>query len=95
MFIATKKVLTKRRRDVLAKKKSKKIDSITINDIIEREELNEKAEKVEKPDDAAAIIKQYEDIISTKKKNIISIEYDQGKVFKRFKEKEKFIKLVC
>ena len=69
------------------------IDSIFNNDIIETEELNEKADKVEKPKDAAAIIKQYKDIIRTKRKNI-SIAYHQGQVFKRFKDKEKFIKLV-
>ena len=69
------------------------IDSIVYNDITETQELNEKADKVEKPEDAAAVIKQYEDILRTKK-NIISIAYHQGKVFKRFKDKEKFIKLV-
>ena len=70
------------------------INSIVNNDIIKTKELNEKANKIEKPEDAAAIIKQYEDIICTKKKNIISIAYHQGKYFKRFKDKEKFIKLV-
>ena len=40
------------------------------------------------------IIKQYEDIIKTKKKGIINVAYYQGKVFKRFKEKGKFVKLV-
>ena len=73
--------------------KQQLIDSIFNNDIIETEELNEKADKVEKPKDAAAIIKQYKDIIRTKRKNI-SIVYHQGQVFKRFKDKEKFIKLV-
>ena len=68
------------------------VNSIIITDIIETEQLNEKAKKVKKPEDAAAIIKQYEDIIRTK--NITSIANHQGKVFKRFKEKEKFIKLV-
>ena len=29
-----------------------------------------------------------------KKKGIISVAYHQGKAFKRFKEKEKFVKLV-
>ena len=43
--------------------KQQLIDSIFNNDIIETEELNEKADKVEKPEDAIAIIKQYEDII--------------------------------
>ena len=52
------------------------------------------AEEVERPEDAAAVIKQYEDIIWTKKKGIISIAYHQGKFFKRFKDKERFIKLV-
>ena len=65
------------------------ITSITINDIIETEELNQKDEKVEKPENAAPVIKQYEDIIRTKKNSIISIAYDQGKMFKRFKEKKK------
>ena len=65
------------------------IDSIVNNDIteIEKEELNQKADNVEKPEDAAAVIRAYEDI-RTKKKNIISIAYPQGKVFKRFKDKK-------
>ena len=70
------------------------IDSIINNDIIEIKVLNERSDKAEKPEDAADIVKQYEDIIRTKDKNIISIEHHQGKVFKRFKDTEKFIKLV-
>ena len=62
--------------------------------IVETEELNKKADKAEKPEDVAAIIKQYKDIICTKNKNIMSIAYRQGKVFKRFKDKENFTKLV-
>ena len=69
------------------------IDSIFDNDIIETEELNEKVDNGEKAEDVAAIIKQYEDIIRIKKKNV-SIAYHQRKVFKRFKDKEKFIRLV-
>ena len=64
------------------------------NDLIETDKLNKKAEKVEKPENAAAVIKQYEEIIRTKNKGIISIAYHQGKVFKKFKDKAKFIKLV-
>ena len=69
------------------------IDSIISNDIIEIKELNEKVNKAEKPEDAADIVKQYEDNIRTKDKNI-STEYHQAKVFKRFKDTEKLIKLV-
>ena len=68
--------------------------SIIINEVVESEELNKEAGEMQEPEKAAKIIKQYEDIIKTKKKGIISIAYYQGKVFKRFKEKEKFIKLV-
>ena len=40
------------------------------------------------------IIKRYEDIIKTKNKGIINVAYHQGEVLKRFKEKEKFPKVV-
>ena len=79
----------------LSKNEIKKqlLESIIINEVVESEELNKEAEEMQEPKKAAKIIKQYEDIIKTKKKGIISIAYYQGKVFKRFKEKEKFIKL--
>ena len=38
--------------------------------------------------------RQYEDIIKTKKKGIINVTFHQGQIFKRFKEKEKFSKLI-
>ena len=74
--------------------KKQLLELIIINEVVESEELNKEAEEIKEPEKAAKIIKQYEDIIKTKKKGIISIAYYQGKVFKRFKEKEKFIKLV-
>ena len=40
------------------------------------------------------MIQTYENIIRTKKKGIISIAYHQGKVFKKFKDEEKFLTLV-
>ena len=77
----------------LAKEETKKqlIDSIVNNNTIETDELNEKANKVEKPKDAAEIIKQFEEIIRTKKKGIISIAYHQGKILKRFLEKKPLV----
>ena len=65
-----------------------------VNEVVESKELNKKAEEIQEPEEAAKVIKQQEDIIKTKKKRIISIAYYQGKVFKKFKEKGKFIKLV-
>ena len=84
---------TKARR--LSKEEIKKelINFLIDNEKVETEGLNEQAAKVENSEDVATI-KKYEDIILAKKKNIIDIEYHQGKVFRRFKDKEKFIKLV-
>lgn len=61
---------------------------------MESEKLNKLSNKVEKSEDAAAIIREYEEIIQTNKKKIIRIAYQQCKVFKRFKEKEKFIEMM-
>ena len=74
--------------------KTKLLDSITIDEVLECEDLNKEAEEVQDSERAAEIIKWYEDIIKTKNKGIINVAYHQGQVFKRFKEKEKFSKLV-
>ena len=80
----------------LSKEEIKKqmLESIIINEVAESEILNKEAEEIQQPEEAAKVIKQYEDIIKTKKEGIISIGYYQGKIFKRFKENEKFVKLV-
>ena len=44
--------------------------------------------------EAMDIIKEYEDIIETNKKNIICFAYQQGKVFRNFKENRKFRQLL-
>ena len=74
--------------------KKQLIESMVVNDLIESDKLNKQAEEVQKPEDAADLIKHYEGIIRTKKKGIINIAFHQGKVFKKFKDKEKFITLV-
>ena len=80
----------------LSKEEIKKqvLESILINEAIESEELNKEVKKVQDPKEAAKVIQKYEYIIKTKKKRIIGIAYQQGKVFTKFKDKEKFVKLV-
>ena len=65
-----------------------------VDEAIELDDLNKQAEEVQDPKKAADVIKQHEDVIRTKKKGIINIAFHQGKVFKQFKEKDKFITLV-
>ena len=62
------------------------LESIIINEVAESEKLNKEAEEIQEPEEAAKVIKQYEDIIKMKKKGMISIAYYQRKIFKRFKE---------
>ena len=73
--------------------KKKLLDSMTVGEIVKFDDLNKEAEEVQDPE-KAVIIEWYENIISTKRKGIINIAYHQGQVFKRFKEKEMFAKLV-
>ena len=70
------------------------LDSMIIDENLEFDYLNKEAEEMQDPEKAAEIIRQYEDIIKMKKKGIINVSFYQGQIFKRFKEKQKFAKLV-
>ena len=74
--------------------KKQLIESMLVNEVLESDELNKQAEKAKDPKEATDVIKQYEDIVRTKKEGIINITFHQGKVFKQFKEKDKLITLV-
>ena len=63
--------------------KTKLFDSITLDEVLECEDLNKEAEEVQDLEKAADIIKRYEDIIKIKNKGIINVAYHQGQVFKR------------
>ena len=58
--------------------KEQLLDSMIIDEVAEFENLNKEAEEVQDPEEAAKIIKQYEDIIKTKKKGMINVAYHQG-----------------
>ena len=53
--------------------KTKLLDSMTIDEIVEFDDLSKEAEDIEDPEKAAGIIKWYEDIIKTKNKGIINV----------------------
>ena len=74
--------------------KTQLLNSMIIDENLEFHDLNKEAEEIQDLEKAAEIIKRYEDIIKTKKKGIINVAFYQGQIFKRFKEKEKFAKLV-
>ena len=52
--------------------------------------LNEWANIVESCEEAMDIIKEYKDITKANKKNIMFFTYQEGKVFRKFKENKKY-----
>ena len=70
------------------------LESITINNTVETDEINKRANKVEKPKDAVDIIKEYEESLRAESKGIIVVAFYQRKIFKSCKEKEKFIQML-
>ena len=80
----------------LSKEEIKKqlLDSMTIDEVVEFDDLKKEVEEIQDPEETTKIIKRYEDIIKTKNKGIINVAFHQGGVFNRFKEKEKFPNLV-
>ena len=64
------------------------MDSLVYN--FDTEDLNEWAKGVEGYEEATDTIKEYYDIIKTNKKNIF-FAYQQGKVFRKFKENAKVL----
>ena len=91
-----KGVADNKKKKRLSKEEIKKqlLESMIIDENLEFDDLNKEAEKIQDPEKTAEIIKQYEDIIKTKKKGIINVAYHQGKVFEKYKEKEKFANIV-
>ena len=65
-----------------------------IKNSIEIDKINKRADKVEKPEDAAGIIKEYKEILRVERKGAVVVAFYQGKIFKCFKEKEKFQQMV-
>ena len=86
----------KKGSDRLSKKEIKKqlIDSLVYNENINTADLNKREDRVKDYEDAMNIIKEYEDIIKANKRNIMFSAYQEGKVFRKFKENRKFKSLV-
>ena len=60
---------------------------------MEIEEIKKRKRVVEKPENAGKVICEFEENISTKRKNIVQLAYQQGIIFQKFKERETFSKV--
>ena len=79
---------------ILKKKYKKEFDeSIVYCEKHNNTEIEERARSVEKSEVAATVIGEFEEIIGSEMKNIIWLTYQQGIIFRKFKEREKFAKI--
>ena len=56
--------------------------------------IKELAKNIDNPDGAAELIKKTENIIKSKKSNILLIAYQQGEIFRKFKTNNNFISAI-
>ena len=61
------------------------MDSLAYNENISTDDWNKRVNRVDSYEEVMDIIKKHEDIIETNKKNVIFVEYQQGKVFRKVK----------
>ena len=67
------------------------LKSLVERDGYEYNSQNEQADKVQRYENAMLLVKEYESIIKSQKKNVA---YRKGLVFKRFEESENVINMV-
>ena len=90
-FDSTKKLSRPSKEEI----KKQWMESLVCNEnIINTENLNERADRVERLWRCYEYYKRIKDIIKTNKQNIIFFAYQQGNVFRKFKENRKFKNLV-
>ena len=83
-------ILTTRKTKSDIKKKLE--DSISNGKMNENTDIEEMAKNcMENQEDAAKIIHEFEEIIKNKKSDIVWLAYYQGKIFQKFKSKERFV----
>ena len=68
--------------------------SITNEKWNENTDMQEKVKRTTNEKDAVKVVQEFQEIIKNKKRDILWSAYHQGQIFQKFKEKERFIKMV-
>ena len=83
----------KRKRISKEEIKKRLLDSMIIDENLEFDDLKKEVEEIQDPQEAAKIIKRYEDIIKTRNKRIINVAYHQGQVLKDLRKRKSLLSL--
>ena len=68
--------------------------SITNEKWNENTDMQEKVKCTTNEKDAVKVVQEFQEIIKNKKRDILWLAYHQGQIFQKFKQKERFIKMV-
>ena len=68
-------------------------ESITNGKRNENTDIQEKVNNCARVEDAVKVVQEFEEIIKNKKSDIMWLVYHQGQIFKKFKEKERFVSI--
>ena len=83
----------KRKRISKEEIKKRLLDSMIIDENLEFDDLKKEVEETQDPQEAAKIIKRYEDIIKTRNKRIINVADHQGQVLKDLRKRKSLLSL--
>ena len=73
----------------------KELDESLVNgETHDNTEIDETGTRIEKPEDAATVIREFEEIIKSKKKNMTCLAYQQRRTFCKFNGREKIAKII-
>ena len=64
------------------------------DDVLENEELVQRADNLTNYEEAIPVLKEYETITRSTKKDMLNIAYIQGIIFKKFKESDKVVERI-
>ena len=62
------------------------MESIMVDEVPDSEGLEDLSKNVDSPDDALKLVRKIENILKSKKNNILILAYHQGLIFKKYKK---------
>ena len=71
--------------------KKKLLDSMTIDEVVEFDDLNKEAEKTQDPQEAAKIVKRYEGIIKKKRKELQTSHFIKDRFLRDLRKRKSLL----
>ena len=72
-----------------------KLKESIMSEEVDSRGVEDASKTVDDPDDAAELIERIERIMKSKKNNILMLAYQQDIIFKKYKDNNKFVSVVC